>query len=54
VSKSLHTDAYGLPRLDPGADLTFVRVRGDMDEILRTRIDTLLSVLADVRPSTDP
>lgn len=38
--------------LDPGADPVFVRVRGDMDEILRTRIDTLLSVLADVRPPT--
>ena len=33
---------------DPGADPVTMCVRGEMDDILRARVDTLLSVLAAV------
>ncbi|MEQ7011291.1 hypothetical protein ABN028_34495 [Actinopolymorpha sp. B17G11] len=39
---------------DPGADPVSVLVRGEMDDILRARIDTLLSILAEVQPAPDP
>jgi hypothetical protein len=34
-----------------GADPVSVRVEGDMDVVLAARVDTLVSVLADVRPA---
>jgi hypothetical protein len=42
-----------LVAVNPGADPVDIRVQGEMDDILAVRIETLLSVLADVMPRTD-
>ena len=51
-----HYPIMGTPALtvwfacSPGADPVGVRIRGDIGDILEARIDTQLTVLADLRP----